>query len=294
MPAVHANGLQFEYETFGDRAHTPLLMIMGLGMQMVAWPDGLCHKLAAQGFYVVRFDNRDIGLSTPFDHLGVPNIPWQFVKYEMRLPIQAPYLIDDMADDAAGVLDALKLAPAHVVGASMGGMIGQSLSARYPDKVRTLTSIMSTTGRRSLPKPTFAARSAMLTPPAKRGDIEGGIQRMVKLFRTIGGRIKDTDADLRALCERHVRRSSRPAGMARQLLAVAASGNRSATVQRITVPTLVIHGSDDPLLPPAHGEDTARLVKGSRLVMIEGMGHDLPIPLHDRLADEIGAHCRNS
>ncbi len=200
MPSVQANGLQLEYETFGDSAHPPLLMIMGLGMQMVAWPDGLCQKLAGQGFYVVRFDNRDIGLSTPFDHLGVPNIPWQFVKYEMHMPIHAHYLIDDMADDTAALLDALKLAPAHVVGASMGGMIGQSLSARYPEKARTLTSIMSTTGKRSLPKPSLAARAAMLTPPAKRGDIEGGTQRMMKLFRTIGGRIKDSDADLRALC----------------------------------------------------------------------------------------------
>lgn len=279
MPAVQANGLQFEYETFGNPADPPLLLIMGLAMQMVAWPDGFCRKLVEKGLYVIRFDNRDIGLSTALDHLGVPNIPWEFVKYQMRLPIRAPYRIDDMATDTAALLDALDIASAHVAGVSMGGMIGQNLAARFPQKVRSLTSIMSSTGRRSLPKPTVAAMSALMTPPAKPGDIEGGTRRMVKLFRTIGGRIQDSDAELWAHCERHVRRSSRPAGMARQLLAVAASGNRSGVVRAITVPTLVIHGRDDPLLPLAHGEETARLIAGAKLRVVDGMGHDLPEPV---------------
>ncbi|MBI3716922.1 MAG: alpha/beta hydrolase [Betaproteobacteria bacterium] len=292
MPAVQANGLQFEYETLGNPADPPLLLIMGLGMQLVAWPDGFCRELVARGFYVIRFDNRDIGLSTPLDHLGVPNIAWEFAKYQLRVPLHAPYVIDDMANDTAALMDALAIAPAHVVGASMGGMIGQNLAARFPQKVRTLTSIMSTTGKRSLPKPTMSATAALLTAPAAKGDIEAGIKRMFKLFRTIGGRIQDSDAELWAHCERHVRRSSRTAGVARQLMAVAASGNRSKLVQTIVAPTLVIHGSDDPLLPPAHGVETARLIAGAKLSIVEGMGHDLPIALHLRLADQIAAHGR--
>jgi proline iminopeptidase len=292
MPAVQANGLTFEYESLGNPADPPLLLIMGLGMQLVAWPDGFCEKLAARGFHVIRFDNRDIGLSTALDHLGVPNIAWEYVKYQMHLPLRAPYLIDDMATDTAALIDALGLAPVHVVGASMGGMIAQNLAARFPQKVRTLTSIMSSTGNRRLPKPTLAAMGAIMMPPAKPGDIEGGTRRMVKVFRRIGGRVQDADADLWALCERHVRRSGRAAGMARQLLAVAASGNRTALIQGITAPTLVLHGSDDPLLPLRHGEETARVIPGAKLTVIDGMGHDLPIALHERLAGEIAAHCR--
>jgi proline iminopeptidase len=291
MPRVAAHGLEFEYEILGNENDPPLLLIMGLGMQLVAWPDAFCEKLAASGFRVIRFDNRDIGLSSHFDHLGVPNIPWEFVKYQMHLPVQAPYRIDDMADDTAAFIDALGVAPVHVVGASMGGMIAQNLSARFPDKVRSLTSIMSTTGSRRLPKPTLAATSAMLTAPAKRGDVEGGTARMFKLFRAIGGRIQDSDAALWAHCERHVRRSYRPAGTARHLLAVAASGDRTEVVRRIGRPALVIHGSDDPLLPVEHGRATARQIGGATLLVIEGMGHDLPVSLHDRLTSAIARHC---
>ena len=291
MPAVQANGLTFEYEILGNPADPPLLLIMGLGMQLVAWPDGFCERLVARGFCVIRFDNRDIGLSSSLDHLGVPNIAWEYVKFQMHMPMRAPYVIDDMATDTAALLDALGVESAHVIGASMGGMIAQNLAAKYPQKVRTLTSIMSSTGNRRLPKPTLAAMSAILTAPASRGDIESGIQRMFKVFRAIGGRIQDGDADLRALCERHVRRSIHEAGKVRHLLAVAASGNRTPVIQQIRVPTLVLHGSDDPLLPVGHGEETARIIPGAKLVVIDGMGHDLPIAFHERLTGEIAAHC---
>jgi pimeloyl-ACP methyl ester carboxylesterase len=197
-----------------------------------------------------------------------------------------------MAQDAAGLLDQLGIAQAHIVGASLGGMIAQNLAANFPGKVLSLTSIMSTTGRRSLPGPTSKARRALLTPPAKRGDIAGAIVRMKNVFRAIGSPgFIESEAALDDLCGRHVRRSYHPSGSARQLMAIAASGDRTDAVRRITAPTLVIHGKDDPLVPIAAGIDTAREIRHAKLCVIEGMGHDLPSQLHQRLVDEIAGHC---
>ena len=293
MPTASANGISLEYETLGDPDHPVILLIMGLGMQLVAWPDAFCAQLAAKGFRVIRFDNRDIGLSTSFDISGVPNLITTYLKFLVHLPLNAPYLIDDMAADSAGLLDALGVERAHVVGASMGGMIAQNLAARHPARVLSLTSMMSTTGRRGLPGPTFKARAALMHPPAHPGDIEGAVARMMNVFRAIGspGYAED-EAILHQFCERHVRRAYQPAGTARQMLAIAASGDRTGVISTIRAPTLVLHGAADPLVPPPCGEETARVIPNAKLIMIEGMGHDLPSVLHTRLAEEIVAHCR--
>ncbi len=297
MPTVQAERVALEYESLGNPADPAILLIMGLGAQLILWPDALCEMLVAQGFRVVRFDNRDAGLSTSLDSLGVPNIGLASLKYLLHLPLKAPYRIDDMARDAVALLDGLGIARAHLVGASMGGMIAQNLAANAPARVASLTSIMSTTGKRSLPGPTSDARRALLSRPAKRGDIEGATRGLMKLLRAIGSRTYPAgEAELRALCERHVRRSYNPAGAARQLMAIAASGDRTRVVQRIKVPTLVLHGDEDPLIRPPCGVETARAIRAAggdaELEMVRGMGHDLPTPLLAFLAERIGAHCR--
>jgi len=299
VPAIQANGLSLEYESFGNPADPVILLVMGLGMQLVMWPDALCAMLAAQGFRVIRFDNRDAGLSTQLDHLGMPRLGVETIKFLLHLPMKAPYLIDDMARDTAGLLDALGIARAHVVGASMGGMIGQNLAAEFPAKVLTLTSIMSTTGKRSLPRPTSKARRALLTPPARRGDIEGATKRLMDVLRAIGSRTYPAAEDyLRGVCERQVRRAYNPPAAARQLVAIAASGDRTKVVARIKAPTLVVHGDEDPLVRPACGEETARVIRkgggDARVEMVKGMGHDLPVPLLPRIAELIAEHCRHN
>ena len=210
--------------------------------------------------------------------------------------MKAAYLIDDMARDTAALLDALRIPRAHVVGASMGGMIAQNLAANAPAKVASLTSIMSTTGKRSLPQPTSRARRALLRGPAKPGDVEGATRRLMSVLRDIGSQTHPAEEGyLRDLCEKHVRRSYDPAGVARQLMAVAASGDRTAVVRRIKVPTLVLHGDEDPLVRPACGEETARVIRDAggdtKLEIIRGMGHDLPVPLLPQLAERIVEHC---
>jgi len=297
VPAIQANGISLEYESFGNPADPVILLVMGLGMQMILWPDALCEMLAAKGFRVVRFDNRDAGLSTQLDHLGVPRVGLETLKFLLRLPMKAPYLIADMARDTAALIDALGIGRAHVVGASMGGMIAQNLAADFPAKVLTLTSIMSTTGNRKLPQPTVKAWRALMMPPARRGDIQGATNRMVRVLRDIGSVTYPAEEGyLRGLCERQVRRAHNPAAVARQLVAIAASGDRTKVVRRIKAPTLVIHGDEDPLVRPACGEDTARVIRegggDARVEVIHGMGHDLPVPLLPRIAGLIADHCR--
>ena len=186
MTAIQADLVSLEYESFGPASDPAILLVMGLGMQMIMWPDAFCEMLVAKGFRVVRFDNRDAGLSTQLDHLGMPSLGIATLKFLLRLPLKAPYLVGDMARDTAALLAALGIERAHVVGASMGGMIGQNLAADFPGRVLTLTSIMSTTGKRSLPGPTAKARRALLTPPARRGDIEGATVRLMNVLRAIG------------------------------------------------------------------------------------------------------------
>ncbi len=295
MPDIAANGLSLHYESRGNEGDPVILMIMGLGVQMVLWPEPLIDALVGQGFRVVRFDNRDVGLSTHLSHLGMPNIPLEFIRFKMGLRVRAPYTLDAMAADTAALIDALGLQRPHVVGASMGGMIAQNLAAQHPDKIASLTSIMSTTGRRDLPKPQWRAMKAILSPAGR--DVPSAIARMQRVLSTVGSLTHPAPTEhLRAICERHVRRSHDPAGGARQLVAIAASGDRSATIARIRAPTLVLHGDEDPLVPLAAGYDTARVIQAgggsAEVSVIKGMGHDFPIPLIGHVAELIGAFCR--
>jgi proline iminopeptidase len=297
MASVDIGGLTLAYDERGDPGAPVIVLVMGLGVQMIFWPEAFCDMLAQRGFRVVRFDNRDIGLSTRLDHLGTPRIALEAIKYALHLPVRAPYRIDDRARDTIGVMDALRIERAHLVGCSMGGMIVQNVAAMAPARVQTLTSIMSTTGARNLPQPTPAARRALMEPPAREGDIEGAVRRMVRLFRIIGSKTHPApESELRELCERHVRRSYHPAGVARQLVAIAASGDRTAVVKRIAAPTLVVHGDEDPLVRPACGLATARAVEegGGRATfeLVKGMGHYMPATLLPQIAELVAAHAR--
>ena len=288
---IRSNGLDLEAEIHGAPDAMPVLMIMGLGMQLISWPLELIEALAANGLRPIVFDNRDVGLATKFDAWGRPNLVKVSLQHALRLPIRAPYLLSDMARDALGVLDALGIECAHVVGVSMGGMIAQLLAGLAPTRIGALTLIMTTTGSRKLPGPTMAARRALLSRPAG-SDIDALVDHGVRVWRTIGSpRYPASDESLRARVERSIRRAWHPQGVARQLVAVSASGDRSALVARITQPTLVIHGRGDPLVPAACGVDLAAKIPAARLELIEGMGHDMPIPLVPNLAQLIAAHC---
>jgi proline iminopeptidase len=291
MPSLNANGIRIAFDTAGDPKAVPLLLISGLGLQLTAWPDEFVEGLVELGFYVIRFDNRDTGLSTKFEHAGTPSLGLAWLKSLVRWPIRPPYTLEDMADDAVGVLSALGVARAHVVGVSMGGMIGQLLTARFPTRVLSLTSIMSSSGRRGLPGPTPEVRRAMTRRPGADAGIDAMIDQSVRLLQAIASPAYPTpEKQLRRRVARALRRNCCPGGVARQVLAVAASGDRSAQLRTIAAPTLVIHGAADPMVPPACGEDTAQAIPNARLEIIEGMGHDLPAQLLERLLALIDAH----
>jgi pimeloyl-ACP methyl ester carboxylesterase len=291
MPILKANGIEIAYETRGDAHGVPLLLIMGLGMQLTAWPEDFVDGLVEQGFYVIRFDNRDSGLSTKFDHAGTPNLVLALIKTMVRWPLKPAYTLADMAADAVGVLSVLGVDKAHVVGASMGGMIAQIMAATYPERVLSLTSIMSSSGRRGLPGPTREARAVLLSRPSDPSNPDSVLDHASNLFRVIGSPAYPTaDKHLRTRAAQAMKRNVSPGGVARQMVAIAASGDRSALLRTIAAPTLVIHGAADPLVPLACGEDTARQVPGARLEVIEGMGHDLPAQLIERLLALIDAH----
>lgn len=292
MPSVPANGIRIEYESFGDPHASAIVLIMGLGMQLLAWPEPMCEKLAAAGFRVVRFDNRDIGLSTHFDALPLPrNLLWQLVKARIGLPVRSGYSLDDMAADTVGLMDALGIARAHVVGASMGGMIAQQVAVRHPERTLSLVSIMSSTGKRKLPPPSREVQKLFLGKPVDPRSGRSIVDYYVRFFGALAGPGFPEDAQtLRARIERTIARSYYPAGTARQLLAVLAAGDRSAQLAKVRAPTLVLHGDHDPLVRLAGGEDTARKIPGARLKVIPGMGHDMAA--WRVLADEILTHAR--
>ena len=289
MPRAQANGIEIEYETFGRTADPTLLLVMGLGAQMILWHEEFCEALAARGLHVVRFDNRDVGRSTWFVDAGMPNVMAAMAATAQRKPVSPAYLLRDMAADAVGLLDALGVDSAHVAGASMGGMIAQTLAIEHADRVRTLTSIMSTTGHPDLPAATPEAMAMLLTPaPSER---EAAIERSVEVWRTIGSPGFPVDEDvIREQTARAFDRGVNPAGIARQLVAILASGSRREALGAVRAPTLVIHGADDPLIPDAAGRDTAASIPGAELLLIEGMGHDLPRALWPRLVDAIAKH----
>jgi pimeloyl-ACP methyl ester carboxylesterase len=273
---AHVNDIAVEYDFSGPEQGEVVVLIMGLGMQMIAWPPSLCQTLMNAGYRVLRFDNRDIGLSSHLDSVGVPNLPLAWLKSKLGLPLGAAYKLDDMAKDTVALMDHLRISSAHIVGVSMGGMIAQLVAARSPKRTRSLTSIMSTSGRRGLPGPTRAARKALMSrpPPSRNTDLLA--EHSVKVFRTIGSpEPGETDAQLKARILTGIQRSYHPAGLARQLVAIAASGSRVAALKKINAPTLVIHGTVDPLVPIKCGEDTANSIKGAKMVKVAGMGHDL-------------------
>ena len=290
MTAVQANGITIEYEEIGPPDAPVILLIMGLGMQLVAWPESLCEGLAARGFRVVRFDNRDAGLSTRMPSAGSLATTAMMARAFLGLRMRPPYTLDDMARDTVGLMDALGISEAHVVGASLGGMIAQIVAAEHPERVKSLTSIMSTSGDRALPGPKGKVLRALLRPRPRNKDM--AIRRMTEFFRLVGGAgYPPTEAELKAKVERSVRRSYRPDSFARQLLAIQTAPSRAPMLRRVRAPTLVLHGSDDPLVPMAGGEHTAASIPGARLRVVPGMGHFLPEALVPLLVGEIAGHC---
>ncbi len=277
------NGIELAYQETGDPGGEPLLLVMGLATQMLAWDDVFCRMLAERGFRVVRFDNRDIGHSSKVDAAGVPG------RMEMLFGRgRPPYLLRDMADDTIGLMDHLEIESAHLVGASMGGMIAQTTAIRRPQRVRSLVSIMSSTGNRWLGMPTWRALGTLLARPGPGR--EAAIERTVKTFRTIGSPAFPMDEPrVRALAGASYDRSHSRAGIARQLHAVTASGDRTAELERLRLPATVLHGGSDPLIRPAAGRATARAIRDSRLRIFKGMGHDLPRQLWPEFVDEIAA-----
>ncbi len=279
---IAANGIELEVEDHGRPDGEPVLLVMGLGMQLVAWPVDFVALLVARGFRVIRFDNRDIGLSRSFDEAGVPNLALASLRFALGLPVASPYRLADMAADTAGVLDTLGIARAHVCGASMGGMIAQHLAASRPERVKSLTLMMTTSGARRLPGPTLRVRRALIARP-RETSLAGIVEHYVSLYGLIGSPAFPPGADdLRERFTMSVRRSYRPAGTARQMVAIAADGDRSPLLARIGAPTHVIHGVADPLIPVAAGRDLAAQVAGATIDVIDGMGHDLPRELWAR------------
>lgn len=284
---VTANRLQIEVDVQGPADGAPVLLIMGLGMQLLAWPDELVADLVARGHRVIRYDNRDVGLSDGFDHLGMPGMVMPMMRHALHLPVRAPYTLRDMADDAAGVLDALAIPAAHVCGASMGGMIAQHLAVRHAARVKSLTLVMTTSGARHLPQASLRVRQALLGRP-RSSKVEDIVDHMTHVVQVIGSPAYRPDPQrLRERLTLAARRAFRPAGTARQLLAIVADGDRTPMLREIRQPTHVLHGADDPLVPPAAGRDLAARIAGATLDLVPGMGHDLPLPLLPRLADGI-------
>jgi len=293
MPTLTANGIRIAFDTAGDAKSTPVLLVHGVGMQLTSWPDEFVDGLVELGFYVIRFDHRDCGLSTKFDRAGKPNLVWSWLKSRFRLPVKPAYHLDDMAEDALGVLSALGIARAHLVGVSMGGMVAQILAARHPQRVLSLTSIMSSSGKRGLPGPSPAVRQALLRRPANPNEVESIIDAAVGLQQAIGSPAYPTpEKQLRRRAARALRRCYCPAGVTRQMLAITGAPERSSLLRAISAPTLVIHGAADPLVPLACGEDTAAQIPGARLEVIQGMGHDLPSQLNERMLALIDANAR--
>lgn len=286
MPRLTSNGIEIEYDTFGDPSAEPLLLIMGLGSQMVLWHEDFCSELAERGHYVIRFDNRDIGKSTYLSHLGQPNLMEILTTALQGGTVEPPYHIEDMADDAVGVLDALGIERAHVFGVSMGGMIAQCVALRAPQRVKSLISMMSTTGERDLPTPTPEALAVIAQPQVSTR--EGAIERGLSVFRVIGSPAYPMDESfMRERAELQYDRGYNPDGMMRQFAAILAQAGRRERLAALQVPTLVIHGEADPLVPVECGKATAAAIPGAELLLFEGMGHDQPRELWPRMIESV-------
>ncbi len=284
---AQANGLTLCWQAFGAPTDPALLLVMGLGAQMIWWEDDFCRMLAGRGYYVVRFDNRDIGRST-YMSAPPPDLARVFSGAEV---LKAPYLLDDMARDAVALMDALGMIDAHVVGASMGGMIAQLMAIHNPERVRTLTSIMSTTGERGFPAPRPEVWAALMAPPPLT--VEAFIEANVRMAELLRGYADSGEAeDARARATKAARRGLNPPGGVRQTAAILASGGRKDMLAKVSAPTLVIHGPDDPLVPVEAGRATASAIPGAKLIEFAPMGHTMPRALWPALTDAIAAHAR--
>jgi pimeloyl-ACP methyl ester carboxylesterase len=275
---ISANGIDLCYEIFGDPAAEPLLLIMGLGAQMIHWDDEFCRQLAARGFRVIRFDNRDIGKSSKLSG-GKRLSPVELLKLRfLKIPVAAPYRLIDMAKDTVGLMDVLGIKSAHLVGASMGGMIAQEVAISFPQRVRSLTSIMSTTGNPKIPPPTREAAAMLMAPPPNTK--EEYFERFAKTWKVLRvGSFPEDEALDSSRAARTFERGLNPAGV-----------GRKERLHSVTAPTLVIHGTVDPLVRPEGGKDTAASIPGAKLLMIEGMGHALPIPMWPQIIGAIAEH----
>ena len=289
MPRAHANGIEIEYETFGDPSKPAILLVMGLGIQMLGWQEAFCQMLVDRGYFAIRFDNRDVGLSSKIEDGPEPNV-MQLMAGDYS---SASYVLSDMANDAVGLLDALDIEKAHVVGVSMGGMIAQTMAIEHPGRVLSLTSIMSTTGNQAVGQPRPDVLMALVTPAPD--DRDGFVDFQARMFKLIGSPEYPLDEGiLRELIGRSYDRMHYPAGFMRQLTGVLASGDRTAALASVNVPTTVIHGEADPLIAISGGEATAAAIPGAKLVRVPGMGHDLPPLLWQRFVDEIVANAERA
>jgi len=290
---ARANGIDLCYEIFGDADAEPMLLIMGLGAQMIHWDDDFCRQLAARGFRVIRFDNRDIGKSSKLTG-GKRLTALELLKLRfLKIPIAAPYRLSDMAKDVIGLMDTLGIKSAHIVGASMGGMIAQEIAISFPQRVRSLTSIMSTTGNPKVPPPTREASATLMAPPPKTKD--EFLIRFAQTWKVL--RVGSFPLDEAKDHERALRvfeRGLNPAGVGRQLRAILASGSRKERLRSVKAPTLVIHGTVDPLVRPEGGKDTAASIPGAKLMMVDGMGHAMPIPMWPQIIDAIDKHAHGA
>ena len=287
---IEANGIRLAYEEFGDPSKPAVLLIMGLGTQMIAWPEIFCRGLAERGYRVIRFDNRDIGLSQKMVGSRAPAILKLLAYQRLNWDIEVPYTLHDMALDAIGLLDSLGIARAHIIGASMGGMIAQLVAGEHPERTLSLVSIMSTSGHKSLPSPDLKVARQLLQRP-RGGDRQALLEHSMRTLRLIGSPdYQPSDEELRAKVVASSSRSYYPAGFLRHMAAISASGDRVETLKKITARTLVIHGKDDVLVPVSGGIDTAKYIKGSQLELIKGMGHDFPLPLMPHFVELIADH----
>ena len=286
MPRAACNGIELEYETFGSRAGRPLLLIMGLSAQMLLWEETFCELLADRGHFVIRFDNRDIGLSTKMDERGTPNIPLLFAKSQLGLKVVPPYTLGDMALDTTGLLDALGLRSAHICGASMGARVAQLIAIQHRDRIRSLTSIMSSTGNPKLPPPKPKVTAMLARAPVhERSQV---ISSAVEMQKLVTGGDWDEEA-VRDLMSRAYDRCHHPAGMVRQLAALLVEPSRVDELRKVSIPALVVHGKEDPLVPVEGGYDTHECLAGSKLLVLERMGHELPRAHWTRVVDAISS-----
>jgi proline iminopeptidase len=294
MAVVETNGITLEYESMGRRKAPAIVLIMGLGMQSIDWPDPFCRGLVAKGFRVIRFDNRDSGMSSRISAQSM-DLAFAFSMSWMGMPISTPYTLRDMAADTIGLMDALDIERAHVVGASLGGMIAQTLATDHADRVRSLTSVMSSTGNLAVSQGRLKAMLALMVRPKDPKDKECVIDALTDAYAVLSSPSYPTSReDLRTQISRAVGRGYTFSGTKRQMLAAIAAGDRRHRLRGVAVPTLVIHGEDDPLMPVSAGRDTARCIPGAELLTIPGMGHDLPAELVPHFVEHIADFCRRT